>query len=170
MQTNMDTRVFLNLTRDEKMKRREKYLHRARRDDPPPISPPHFAWKLSSHLQSSIHIQFHRINHRKSMNEKAWKKKKNCTLKRSSEMRKREKLVETLELRTWVAYISVSVRRSGSFFLQLLCRRRLRFGRLRRILRRRRRTEAGGACNDVQKSSHVCHRSIWIVILCKCKM
>jgi len=55
MQTKMDTRVFLNLTRDEKMKRREKYLHRARRDDPPPISPPRFFSKLSSHLHSSIH-------------------------------------------------------------------------------------------------------------------
>lgn len=55
----MDTRVFLNLTRDEKLKRREKYLHRARRDDPPPISPPRFSSKLSSHLHSSIHTCNH---------------------------------------------------------------------------------------------------------------
>jgi hypothetical protein len=40
--------ILINFTRDE------KYLHQARRDDPPPISPPHVASKLSSHLHSSI--------------------------------------------------------------------------------------------------------------------
>lgn len=92
------------------------------------------------------------------------------TLERCSEMWEREKLVETLQFRARLTYLSVSVSRRRCFFRRLLCRRRLRFAGLRGVLRRSRRTEARGAGDDVQKSSHVSHCSFLIEILCARKI
>lgn len=121
-----------------------------------------------------------------SERERERERERVCTLKRRSEVREREEVVEAPELGAGMADFFISVhggvprrvrRRSGWLsgglrglprFLDALVRRvrtilpNLRLGR---VLARRRRAKTRRAGDDVQEPPHVRHRALFIVAL-----